>query len=95
VRYQVTAPYVVLKVPDPMSGSSTMRGFYRGMIVPDGIDADNLKHHIDGDMVAELAELVAPRAEPVVEPVVPVVEPVKVEDEPAKVPAKTTPAKAK
>lgn len=75
MRYVVTAPYVVLKVPDQMSGKPTMRGFYAGMLVPEDIDADNLKHHVDGEMVAEMPELSAP--EPVTEPEAPKAEPVK------------------
>lgn len=78
MRYVVTVPYVVLKVLDPMSGAWTMRGFYKDMLVPDGVDADNLKHHIDGDMVKPMAEPEEPKA-----PEVP-----KAEVEPVKEPAK-------
>lgn len=73
MAYVVKAPYVVLKVVDLMSGGRTMRGFYAGAIVPADVDEANLRHHLDDDMVVEVAG--PPPAEP--EPKAPAAKPVK------------------
>lgn len=61
----VTAPYVILKVRDQMSGGWTMRGYFAGAPVPADIDPDNLRHHVEGGMVKAVDE---PQPEPVAEP---------------------------
>lgn len=51
MKYVVTAPYVTVKIPDPLVGGWTMRGFYKGAPLPDDVDAESLRHHVDGGMV--------------------------------------------
>jgi hypothetical protein len=62
---RVTAPYVTLKIEDPISGV-TLRGYYEGSIV-EHVNDESAKHHLDGGM----AEKVAKDAEPEGPPIVP------------------------
>jgi hypothetical protein len=51
--YVVTAPYVVPKVRDA-NGAWVHRGYYRDAVIRvEDIDPDSLRHHIEGDMMAE------------------------------------------
>jgi hypothetical protein len=50
--YRVVDKLVYLKVPD-VSGHLVLSTFYEGAVVPEGIDADNLKHHLDNGQVVE------------------------------------------
>ena len=58
MAYRVTAPFVYLKVKDPVIGSYAVQGFYEGAVVDD-VDEDNLKHHLDLGMVEEVGARVA------------------------------------
>lgn len=60
--YQVVAPLVYLKVPD-VAGSYVSYTFYKDAIVPEGVDQESLKRHLDEGMVEEVK-----LAEPVEEP---------------------------
>lgn len=60
MAYRVTAPFVNLKLRNPVTGAYAIEGKYEGAIVED-VDPDNLKHHLDLGMVEEVA---APAAEP-------------------------------
>lgn len=51
--YVVTAQYVTLKVKD-QAGGNVMSGFHAGAMVPKGVDKDNLQHHLDRGLVAEV-----------------------------------------
>jgi hypothetical protein len=62
--YVVTAPYVTLLVTDA-NGAPVIRGFYKGAVVPAGVDEGSLLHHLDCGMVAEVVE--DPAEAPVVE----------------------------
>lgn len=63
MAYRVTAPFVLLKVKDPVTGAYTFQGLYEGAIVQE-VDPDNLKHHLDLEMVEEVAAPAAAEAEP-------------------------------
>lgn len=60
MSYRVTAPYVTLKVKDA-TGSPVITGFYRGAVVPEGVDEASLKHHLDSGMVEEVGSKDAPK----------------------------------
>ena len=60
MAYRVTAPFIMLKVKDAVTGAYTFQGLYEGAVVED-VDPDNLQHHLDLDMVEEVS---APAAEP-------------------------------
>jgi hypothetical protein len=62
MAYRVTAPMVNLKIKDPVTGAYTVQGFYEGAVVDD-IEPDNLRHHLDGDMVEEVADPAAARSD--------------------------------
>lgn len=64
MAYRVTAPFVNLKVKDPVTGAYTVQGLYEGAIVQEDVEPDNLKHHLDQDppMVEEV-DAPAPAAE--------------------------------
>lgn len=53
MAYRVTAPYVLLKVKDPVTGAFTFQGLYEGAVVQD-VEPDNLRHHLDLEMVEEV-----------------------------------------
>lgn len=58
--FRVTAPYVTLKIKDPLSGTAMVNGFYTGAIVTDDrVDEASLKRHIDRGWV-EAVEQPAP-----------------------------------
>lgn len=57
-RYVVSAPMVYLKVPDA-SGAWVSLGYYAGAPVPEGIDPESLRHHLDGGMIIDADERVA------------------------------------
>ena len=64
MAYRVTAPYVVIKYIGT-TGSAEVRGFYDGAYLPDSLDPDNLKHHLDNNMVEEVDDPEVPEgAEP-------------------------------
>lgn len=51
--YIVTVPYVTLKVKDT-NGVFVLRGFYAGAeIQADDVEAESLRHHVDGGMMAK------------------------------------------
>lgn len=52
--YRVTAPYITVTVPTP--DGPTVRGFYEGAVLPDGVSDEAIKHHLDGDMIAATDE---------------------------------------
>lgn len=56
-RYVVTVPYIVPKVRDPISGGFMHRGYYQHAVIEgDEFDPENLKHHLEGEMVALVEE---------------------------------------
>lgn len=57
-QYVVTAPYVTLHCVDA-NGAPVIVGFYKDALVPAGVTAESLKHHLDGGMVAEVGEAAA------------------------------------
>lgn len=59
MAYRVTAPFVMLKVKDAVTGVFTFQGLYEGAIVGE-VDPDNLKHHLDLGMVEEVDAPAAP-----------------------------------
>lgn len=63
--YQVTAPYVTLKVRD-QAGAWVLTGFYENAVVS-GVDEASLRHHLDNGMVVEVAQP-APEPPPETEP---------------------------
>jgi hypothetical protein len=60
----VTAPYVILKCVDPMSGNWTMRGLYAGGVVDEAdVEPESLKRHL-GEHLVRLDDASAePKAE--------------------------------
>jgi len=52
--YRVVAPLVYLKVPD-VAGSYVSYTFYKDNIVPENVDQESLKRHLDLEMVEEVA----------------------------------------
>lgn len=60
--YKVLAPYVTLKVKD-RNGGWMLLGFYAGAPVPDDVEPDSLKHHLDDGLIVaddhELADVLA------------------------------------
>jgi len=77
----VTAPYVILKVADAMSGKWTMRGLYTGGVVSEAdVEPESLARHLGEHLVRFDDAPAEPKAE---EPA----------EEPP--PAKTTAAKSK
>jgi hypothetical protein len=52
--YRVTAPFVMLKVKDPVTGAYTFQGLYEGAIVEE-VDGENLQHHLELGMVEKVA----------------------------------------
>lgn len=59
--FRVTAPYVVLKMKDPVSGKAMVNGFYKGAIVSgDRVEEVSLKRHIDRDWVEVVEAAPAP-----------------------------------
>lgn len=66
--YRVRAPYVTLKVKDPV-GNPVIKGFYEGAIVPDSADEDNVRSLLDGEMLEQVDDAAAePEVEPEPEP---------------------------
>jgi hypothetical protein len=69
MAYRVIAPFVNLKLIDPVTGVAAVYGLYEGAVV-DNVDPDNLQHHLNQDppMVEEVpsapvsAEEKGPRA---------------------------------
>lgn len=61
--YRVTAPFVYLKLKDPVTGAFAIQGLYEGAVVDD-VDPDNLRHHLDLNMVEEVASPPAPEPDP-------------------------------
>jgi hypothetical protein len=53
VPYRVTAPFVYLRLKDPVTGAFAIQGLYEGAVVDD-VDEENLKHHLDLNMVEEV-----------------------------------------
>lgn len=49
--YVVTAPYVTLQT-DTTEGVRIL-GYYQGAVVPSDVPADQLKHHLDSNLIAE------------------------------------------
>jgi hypothetical protein len=54
MAYRVTAPFIMLKVKDAVTGAFTFQGLYEGAIADD-VEPENLKHHLDLGMVEEVA----------------------------------------
>lgn len=65
--YRVTAPYVVVKYIGT-TGSAEVRGFYEGAILPDTMDDENLKHHVDSGLVKKVETAAPVEPEPLVPP---------------------------
>jgi hypothetical protein len=64
MAYRVIAPFVNLKVKDPVTGAFAFYGLYEGAVVQD-VDPDNLRHHLEQDppMLEEIPDAAAPADE--------------------------------
>jgi hypothetical protein len=51
-QYKVVAPLVQLKVTDA-TGALLNQHFYAGALVPENVDPESLRAHLDGDLVVE------------------------------------------
>lgn len=56
--YRVVAPLVYLKVPS-QTGVLTSLTFYAGAPVPEDVDKDSLKHHLDSGLVIDESDKAA------------------------------------
>lgn len=65
LKIVVTAPYVMLKVKDLVTGGVSVREFYKGAILPDESNPDDVKRLLGKEMLAE-QEFADP--EPAVDP---------------------------
>lgn len=63
MAYQVTAPYVTVRVPDS-TGTPTTLGYYEDAFLPDSVDRESVDLLIRKGMVAEVADAVAAPEEP-------------------------------
>jgi hypothetical protein len=62
MAYRVKAPFVYLKVKDPVTGTFSVQGLYEGAVVDD-VEEENLKHHLDLNMVEEVGGRAPKRTE--------------------------------
>lgn len=53
MAYRVTAPFVYLKLKDPVTGAFAIQGLYEGAVVDD-VEEENLRHHLGLNMVEEV-----------------------------------------
>jgi hypothetical protein len=67
LKIRVIAPYIMLKVKDPATGGVAVREFYKGAILPDGADSDDVKRLTGKNMLAE-EQLADPEPEQAPEP---------------------------
>lgn len=63
--YRVTAPYVQLRISDPVTGKAVINGFYAQAIVTSRVEEESLKRHLERGWL-EVVE--KPAAEPAPEP---------------------------
>ena len=56
--YRVTAPYITLKIMDPVAGTPTMLGFYEGAhVAGDRVEAQSLRRHLDRGWIEEFDQV--------------------------------------
>lgn len=57
-KYQVTAPYITARVPNPGigRGSWVVMGFNQGAIIPAGAHPDDIAHLLSGGVLDDAAE---------------------------------------
>jgi hypothetical protein len=55
--YRVTAPYITLKIMDPVAGTPTMLGFYEdARVAGDRVEAQSLQRHLDRGWIEPVEE---------------------------------------
>jgi len=63
-KYVVTAAYITVRVKDDI-GSEVVKGYYRGGVLPDSVNDDDLQRHLRKAMVAQQGSSEAEGVSPV------------------------------